>query len=67
MNSWKFNSNAMFWLKQMIAKGLNISVDSVYREVRSIERIPEDDFYIHTKDGKTYKFELKEVIEDENS
>lgn len=65
MNSWYFNSNAMYWLKHIIAKGLNISIDSVYREVKSIEKISNYSFYIHTKDGKTYEFELKEVIRDE--
>ncbi len=62
MNSWKFNSNANYWLRWIIAKGLGISFDDVYKKVKRIERIPGDEFHIFTDEGKTYKIELKEIF-----
>ncbi len=61
MNSWRFNSNANYWLRWIIAKGLGISYDNVYKKVKDVVRVPGDRFHFIVDDGKVYELTFKEV------
>jgi predicted transcriptional regulator len=57
MNSWKLNSNAGFYFRQEICKGLNIHYNEIYKTIKDIDH----NGVIETKDGKKYQLELKEI------
>lgn len=57
MNSWKLNSMAGHFFRQIICKGLNIPHTEIYKVVKSID----NDSIIETHDGKKYKLTLEEI------
>ena len=60
MNSWKLNGIAGHLTRCDIIKKLNITSTQIYKTVKSIN----NENIIETFDGKKYKLELKEIIDE---
>jgi len=60
MNSWKLNGIAGHLTRWAIIKKLNIPSTQIYKTVKSIN----NENIIETFDGKKYKLELKEIIDE---
>ena len=60
MNSWKLNGIAGHLTRCAIIKKLNIASTQIYKTVKAIN----NENIIETFDGKKYKLELKEIIDE---
>ena len=60
MNSWKLNGIVGHLARCAIIKKLNITFTQIYKTVKSIN----NENIIETFDGKKYKLELKEIIDE---
>jgi hypothetical protein len=60
MNAFKFNSMCGVLVRSVVCKQLDIHWTDVYKNVDNVKTNGE----IHTKDGKIYKLQLKEITDE---